>query len=136
MCADHPPVLLVIDDEKDWCELLRFRLSKQGFRVIVANNLAEGRKALWAETVDCVLLDVHLKEGQNSVEFLQDLRTPRPEDGETEQRIRRIPVIMTTALDFSRRDEYEPLGISDYMLKPIEARRLITRVIEICSQNP
>ncbi len=61
--------VLVIDDEKDLCEVISRALKKQGFEVDCAFNLAEARHKLTAQP-DIVILDNNLPDG-SGIEYIQ-----------------------------------------------------------------
>ena len=68
-----PGTVLVVDDEPSIRLLCRVNLELEGYRVVEAGSLAEARRALAAEPVSVVLLDVNLS-GEDGRELLADLR--------------------------------------------------------------
>ncbi len=61
--------VLVIDDEKDLCEVISRVLKKEGFEVVCANNLEEAGQKL-ASRPDIVILDNNLPDG-SGIEYIQ-----------------------------------------------------------------
>jgi len=57
---------LCIDDDKDTLELLSYVLSGNGYEVIQASTLAEGRILIGAQNFDCIVLDERLPDGDGS----------------------------------------------------------------------
>lgn len=114
-----PKTILVVDDEKDILEMLRYNLEKEGYRVLSATN---GKRALeQAERKpDLILLDVMMPE-MDGWEVLKTLKRSR----ETAS----IPVVFLTARD-SETDEVVglELGANDYIVKPISIKKLSARL--------
>ena len=111
--------ILVVDDEKDIIDFIRYNLQKEGFSVSAAKN---GRQAveLSAKMPDLILLDVMMPE-LDGFEALKEIRR-NPRTG-------RIPVIFLTA---KGTDVDEVLGLElgadDYIVKPISIPKLIARI--------
>lgn len=112
--------ILVVDDEEDLLELIKYNLTKEGYRVTcVASGeeaLAEARRSL----PDLVVLDLLLP----SVDGLEVCRLLKG-GAETKH----IPVVMLTA----KSEEVDvvtglELGADDYMTKPFSPRVLLARV--------
>ncbi len=113
-------LILVVDDEPDLLELVRFNLSQEGFRVDTAADGAAAIASISASRPDLVVLDLMLPD-QSGTEICRKIRsTP-----ETAQ----LPVIMLTA----RSEEVDrvvgfELGADDYVTKPFSPRELVLRV--------
>ena len=114
--------ILIVDDEEDILELLKYNLEKEGYRTLTATN---GKKAIEAtkKKVDLVLLDVMMPE-MDGLEVCKTLRS----NAETSD----IPVVFLTARD-SEVDEVVglELGADDYITKPVKVRTLIARIKRI-----
>jgi two-component system phosphate regulon response regulator PhoB len=112
--------VLLVEDERDIAELVRYHVEKAGMRVVHA---AEGGTALRlarAELPDVVVLDLVLP-GLDGLEVCRQLRR--------EAATRRLPIIMLTA----RGEEVDrvvglELGADDYVVKPFSPRELIARI--------
>ncbi len=114
------PTILVIDDEREIRELLRYNLEKQGYRVLVAKDGEEGLSRIFATHPDLVLLDL-LLPGLNGLEVLREVRS--------EPSTRETPVLLLTA----RGAEMDKLlgferGADDYITKPFSPREVLARV--------
>jgi two-component system alkaline phosphatase synthesis response regulator PhoP len=112
--------ILVIDDEEDIRELIRYNLSKEGYRVECAMSGEEGLEMLRSLTPDMIILDLMLP-GIDGLEVCRQLKA--------DQTLRQIPVIMVTA----RGDEPDvvsglELGADDYVSKPFSPKVLLARV--------
>ncbi len=115
-----PDLVLVIEDEKEIRDLVRYNLERAGYRVTTAADGERGLEALFAARPDAVVLDLMLP-GQNGLEVLRELRG--------EPLTRDVPVIVLTA----RGAEMDKLlgfenGADDYLTKPFSVRELIARV--------
>jgi len=112
--------ILVIDDEKDLIELVRYNLEKEGFQVKSAQNGERGLAAAMQELPDIILVDLMLP-GIDGLEVCRSLRN--------HSRTARIPVIMLTAKsEESDRVLGLELGADDYVTKPFSPRELIARI--------
>jgi two-component system, OmpR family, alkaline phosphatase synthesis response regulator PhoP len=112
--------VLVVEDEQDVAELIRFNLHKEGYEVTVVGNGADGVRHAREGKPDVILLDIMVPD-LNGWEVCRRLK----QDGET----RRIPIIMVTG----RVDEGDKvlgfeLGADDYVTKPFSPRELVARV--------
>jgi two-component system, OmpR family, alkaline phosphatase synthesis response regulator PhoP len=112
--------VLVVEDERDVAELIRYNLSRQGYDVVVAGSGAEALRQAREGRPDVVLLDIMVPQ-LNGWEVCRRLR----QDPET----RDIAVIMVTG----RVEEGDKvlgfeLGADDYVTKPFSPRELIARV--------
>ena len=112
--------ILVIEDEQDIQELIRFNLERDGYKVISADSVEAAGKLLARQIPSLVLLDLMLP-GENGYDFCRRLRG--------EERTQLLPVIMVTA-----RDEDADIvaglevGADDYITKPFSPRVLLARV--------
>jgi two-component system alkaline phosphatase synthesis response regulator PhoP len=111
--------ILVVDDEKDILELLKYNLEKEGYHVLTAQN---GKEALR-----------HVKQHPNLV--VLDVMMPELDGWEVCKAIRKdpatakTPIIFLTARD-SEVDEVVglELGADDYITKPVKVRTFLARV--------
>jgi len=111
--------ILVVEDEKNIRELIKFNLENAGYEVDTA---ADGRVALdkLSEEVDLVVLDLMLPE----IDGMEVCRRMRGSED-----LRQIPIIMLTA----KGEEVErilglEMGADDYMTKPFSPRELVARI--------
>jgi two-component system phosphate regulon response regulator PhoB len=112
--------VLVVEDETDVVDLVRYNLKRAGFKVLVANTGDAGLKAVRANRPDVVVLDLMLP-GMTGIEVCKALKN----DKETAH----IPVVMLTAKD-EEKDRVKGLetGADDYIGKPFSPRELVLRV--------
>ncbi len=105
--------VLVIDDDRNACDLMSRSLSKEGFRVVSANSGDEGLKLAREVLPHVITLDV-LMPGMDGWAVLKELKA--------DPTLASIPVIMITMAD--DRSMGYALGASDYLTKPIDRERL------------
>jgi DNA-binding response OmpR family regulator len=112
--------ILVVEDEKDIIEVLRYHLEKENYRVHVAPDGLRAVELAGRIVPNLILLDL-LLPNLDGIEVCKQLKK--------DERLRNIPVIMVTAkaeeIDKIRGLE---LGADDYVTKPFSARELIARV--------
>ena len=119
--------VLIIEDEPDIRKTIDYNLSKESFKVVQAESIAEGEKALAAKKIDVVILDLMLPDG-SGLTLCRDIKS--------EAKTKHIPVIILTAKteEVDRVVGFE-LGADDYVTKPFSVRELILRVKAILKRG-
>ena len=113
------PVVLVVDDEPDVVDLVRYRLRGAGMTVLVATDGLSALKAAREHRPDQVVLDLMLPH-MNGEEVCRQLRADRDTEA--------IPVLMLTAKgEPTDRIAGLEAGADDYLAKPFSPRELILR---------
>lgn len=112
--------ILLVEDEEDILELVRYNLDREGYRVIAVATGEKALKALKEETYDLVVLDLMLP-GVDGLEVCKRIKSD-PETGD-------VPVIMLTA----RSEEADvvtglELGADDYITKPFTSVELVAAI--------
>jgi len=112
--------ILVVDDEEDILEIIRFNLSRDGYRVTCVTSGEEALRVAKSSPPDLMVLDL-LLPGMNGLEVCKTLK----KDKNTEH----IPIIFLTVLG----DEIDriiglELEADDYLTKPFSPRELILRI--------
>jgi two-component system phosphate regulon response regulator PhoB len=112
--------ILVVDDEEDLLELVRFNLAREGYALTLAASGEDALKKIKRERFDLILLDLMLP-GLDGLEVAKTLKN--------DPKNRFIPIIMLTAKgeDADVVTGLE-LGAEDYVTKPFSPRVLIARV--------
>lgn len=111
--------ILVVDDEQDLCEILKFNLETDGYTVEMANS-AEEALEMNIESFNLLLLDV-MMGGMSGFALAKQLKAePATKD---------IPIIFLTARD-TENDTVTGfnLGADDYISKPFSIREVLVRV--------
>ena len=111
--------VLVVDDEEDLCEILKFNLETEGYEVDTANSAEEAMK-LNIENYQLLLLDVMMGE-MSGFKFASILKkSPATQN---------VPIIFLTAKD-TENDALTGfnLGADDYISKPFSLRQVMARV--------
>lgn len=104
--------ILVVDDEKNICELYRSELEDEGYSVTLACSGAEALRAVEKDTPDLIVLDIQMP-GMDGVETLEKLMG----------RDKGIPIILNTAYSHYR-DDYTTWGADAYVVKSSDTSRL------------
>ncbi len=117
--ADKDYRILVVDDEEDLCEILKFNLETEGYAVQTANS-AEEALEMDITAFDLLLLDI-MMDGMSGFAMARKLK-------ETEA-TRNIPIIFLTARD-TENDKITGfnIGADDYIPKPFSIREVLVRV--------
>ena len=112
--------VLLVEDEKDVVDLLRYHFRKAGFKVEIANTGDAGLAAVRSQRPDAVVLDLMLP-GMTGLEVCRALKI----DSETAS----IPVLMLTARsEVKDRVKGLELGADDYVTKPFSPKEVVLRV--------
>jgi two-component system phosphate regulon response regulator PhoB len=115
-----PPLVLIVDDERDLVRLLEFNLQEAGFETVAAYTGEEALQKVRQRVPDLVVLDLMLPDISGN-EVCRQLRAfPRT---------RHVPVLMLTA----RTDEVDrvvgfEVGADDFVTKPFSVRELVLRI--------
>ena len=109
--------ILVVDDDRNICELLRLYIEKEGFDVVIANDGRQALDLFDSEKPDLIMLDIMLPE----LDGWQVCREIRKKS--------QCPIIMLTAKGevFDKVLGLE-LGADDYVVKPFEAKEVVARI--------
>ncbi|NOT34796.1 MAG: response regulator transcription factor [Candidatus Eisenbacteria bacterium] len=113
-------LVMVIEDEKEIRDLVRYNLERSGYRVSASDSGEEGLERLFETHPDALVLDLMLP-GRSGLEILREVRG--------EASTRELPVLVLSA----RSAEMDKLlgfehGADDYLTKPFSPRELIARV--------
>ncbi len=110
--------VLVVEDEKNIVDILRFNLERKGYRVLEAYDGEEGLRKARTEKPDLILLDIMLPK-MIGFDVCEALR----KDGDN------VPILLLTARE-EEDDKVRGLeiGADDYITKPFSMREVIARV--------
>ena len=112
--------VLIIEDDRDIVELVRYNLANEGFQVSAAGDGSAGLAAVKKSPPDVLLLDLMLPK-LSGLEICKEIRR--------DAALNRLPILMLTA----RGDEADrvvglEMGADDYVTKPFSPRELVARV--------
>ncbi|MEX0776784.1 MAG: response regulator transcription factor [Phycisphaeraceae bacterium] len=112
--------LLVVEDEQDLQDLVRYNLERNGYRVSAVDSGEKALKLVRAEIPELIVLDLMLP-GMDGLEFCRMVKA--------DPALATIPIIMLTA----KSEEADvvtglELGADDYVTKPFSPRVLLARV--------
>jgi len=112
--------VLLVDDEVDILDLLKYNLEREGFKVVTATNGREALKIAKVERPDLIVLDI-MMPGMDGVEVCNQLRT--------------LPEFKNTLIAFltARGEDYSQIagfdaGADDYITKPVRPKVFISKV--------
>ena len=119
--------ILIIDDEQDILDILKYNLVKEGFEVEACNNGLKGIEIAKKYLPDVIILDVMMPE-TDGIEVCETLR--------------KLPELNHTRICFltARGEDYSQIagldaGADDYITKPVKPRVLISRINAITRRN-
>ncbi|MHB8755871.1 MAG: response regulator [Candidatus Acidiferrales bacterium] len=112
--------ILIIEDDKDIVELVRYNLEKDSFQVAACGDGVTGLAQLKKSSPDMLILDLMLPK-LSGLEICKEIRR--------DDKLNRLPILMLTA----RGEEADrvvglELGADDYVTKPFSPRELVARV--------
>ena len=112
--------ILIVEDDDDIAELVRYNLVKDGFRPVAVSRGEDALDLLNTDNFDLVLLDLMLP-GIDGLDLCRELKAI--------EKLRSIPVIMLTA----KGEESDivtglELGADDYIVKPFSPKVVIARI--------
>jgi two-component system phosphate regulon response regulator PhoB len=113
------PKILIVEDEPEIREMVRFILEPKGFVLFEANNAQEARNLLANKRFDLILMDWMLP-GRSGLDLTRELKQKAPTS---------TPVIMLTA----KAEESDKVigldsGADDYITKPFSVREMLARI--------
>jgi DNA-binding response OmpR family regulator len=112
--------ILVVEDEPDVIDLIRYHLRRAGFDVLTASNGPAGLATAAQTRPDAIVLDIMLPQ-MTGLEVCKALR----QSNETAD----IPILILTAkAEMTDRIAGLELGVDDYITKPFSPRELVLRV--------
>jgi CheY-like chemotaxis protein len=119
--------VLIVEDNGPMRQLVATMLRSFGVReVLHAIDGNEALSVLSRRRVDLIICD-WLMEPMNGFEFVRALRA-RPQDGA-------LPVIMLTGeAEQGRVTAARDIGVTEYLIKPVSSKRLLTRVLSVLTQ--
>ena len=119
--------ILLVDDEVDILEFLKYNVEQQGFEVLVSTNGKDALKKI-LQNPDLIVLDI-MMPGMDGFELYQQIKSNKSS--------RDIPIIFLTAKSGETNEiKGLDLGASDYIQKPISPKKLIARIKSNLRKSP
>jgi len=120
--------VVLVEDETNIAEAIRFLLGREGWRVETLANGGNAASVIRAAKPDLVMLDVMLP-GKTGFEILAELRSDASLEG--------LPVLMLTARGQARdREMAMQVGVSRFMTKPFSNEEMLVAVRELTDGRP
>ena len=112
--------ILIVDDEEDILELLRYNLGREGYGVVCAESGEQALDLVKSNNIDLIVLDLMLP-GIDGLSVARNLKN--------DTKLNHIPIVMLTA----KGEESDivaglEVGAEDYIAKPFSPRILIARI--------
>ena len=122
----RPAHILVVDDDREICDLVGRVVEREGYRVSRAADGTGMRRVIQKDAIDLIVLDVMLP-GKDGLALCRELRAEQIS----------TPIIMLTA----RGDEIDrilglEMGADDYLPKPFNSRELLARIKAVLRRAP
>lgn len=116
--------ILIVDDEKNICELLTLYLTKEGYTTVCAYDGAMALETFAKDDFDMVLLDIMLPQ-KDGWEVCREIR-----------KVSKVPIIMLSAKGetFDKVLGLE-LGADDYVTKPFDTKELVARIKSVIRRS-
>ncbi len=117
--------IMIIEDEVDLADMLKFQLVANDYEVFLAHNGADGLAKLAEAKPDLILLDLNMPK-LGGVEFCQRIQTP---DGHL-----KYPVLILTARA-NTEQIFKNYPIAGFMTKPFKIEELLNEIKTIVEKN-
>jgi DNA-binding NtrC family response regulator len=106
--------ILIVDDESSVRGVMTELLREQGYTVLAVSSLRQAREQIRSETFDVIMSDLKLQDG-DGLQFLEEARQILP---------RAKGILITGYASMDSAVDAIRLGVSDYLVKPIDSSRL------------
>ena len=118
--------ILVIDDEEDLRENLKYILKMKGYEVALAEDGVQGLKKLESYVPDLIILDLNMPN-MGGLELIKNIKALPG--------YKFVPILtLTTESDASKRDEGKRLGAAGWLVKPISGADLLKVLKQLLPQ--
>lgn len=114
--------ILLVDDDRDFVEINKMILEKEGYQIIVGYNPTEGFELLTKEKPDLLILDVMMVEPDDGFAMAQKIRREKID----------VPMIMLTSVSkvtgmkFDKDEEM--VTVNEFIEKPVAKEKLLEAV--------
>ena len=122
------PIIVVADDDRDICELIKMQLTRHGFQVFVADNGQSAIELIVEHKPAIALLDIMMPK-------LSGLEVARQIRGNPT--LSTVSIMLISARSSGRIEaDLDDLNISDYINKPFSPQELVQRINDIINKPP
>ncbi len=119
--------LLIVEDERELCNILYFDLTNRGYEVEIAHNGQEGLEKLQLTEPDMIICDRAMPV-MSGFQMLERIRGGYPQ-------YKNLPIVFLTALSDPRdRHSVDHLNPAAYLEKPVDLERLAKTVEQIFAE--
>lgn len=122
--AQHPPTVLVIDDETTTLRIIQQALTKAGYEVLTAESGEEGLKLAQAQNPDVIITDV-VMPGMDGFMLFKELKR----DEET-----RDKSILVLSARQNVEDTFRRFGADSFVTKPVDPQQLIAEIKKLLNK--
>lgn len=120
---EHKKRILIVDDEPAIIKIIKFRLLREGYEVLEANEGMEGVEMARQEIPDLIVLDM-MMPNMTGYEVIQLLKL--------DEKYKKIPILVLTGQKEKCDKEFTfALGADDYMCKPFVSEELLAKIKEM-----
>ncbi len=116
--------ILIVDDDKDVCDMMSFTFASRGFQVTIAHDAEQAFNLVKSVNPDIVVSDLRMPKG-GGLKLLADIKKHDPV---------RPKFVLITGFADKARDEALANGAEDVLSKPIKLQVLIDRVVTILTK--
>ncbi|MCE5278938.1 MAG: response regulator [Planctomycetaceae bacterium] len=115
---DNKHVILYIDDDKDFLDVMRMILEKNGYIMAEAASAEEGLRVYKDIKPDLVIVDLMMEEVDAGTSFVKELRALH----------NTAPILLLSSVgdDFNRLADYSAMGLDGVLQKPINEAQILT----------
>ena len=118
--------ILVVDDEKAICELIKALLESEGFKILTANSGEDGLALLENMIPNLIILDMNMPK-MSGIDFYSKIASPK-------NAAPTIPVLVLTGRG-NMKAMFEGLDVDGFLSKPFNAAELIEMVKKIVNKD-
>ena len=121
--------MLIIDDDRDYCQSVQVLLREEGYEVFCAMTGAEGLEAAVSRQPDLIILDVMMENAWAGYEVNQKLRYQSGFES-----VRKVPIVMVSSIEeppverFARSTESVMINPDVYLTKPLDVKGFLETV--------
>lgn len=131
--------ILIIDDDPDIVEAMRFPLEANSYEVVSASSGKEGLNTLTKENPDLIIMDVMMETTTEGFQTVYTIRSGAPDS--PYKKFKNTPILMVTAINqmlkskFGKESDAEFLPVSDFIEKPIQPADLLIKISDLLGKK-